>query len=161
VSRCLGGESTSRPYGRLHSHARVCVFWRLSRGPRRGHFASGLGLGVNPAIPMPLGSINHIATTTGPRPSHGGYPPPALHHAANHSPTNNSAYPRALKRRGRRRRTPPTTNITHGRLRASAQSATCSPLQDNAIQIGVWHTKEGSLRIAYHAQWSCNSIIIG
>jgi len=32
-----------------------------------------------PAIPVPLGSINHIVTITGPRPTHGGYPPPALH----------------------------------------------------------------------------------
>ena len=47
--------------------------------------------------------------TSGPRPTHGGYPPTALHQPANHPQTNNSAYPRALKRGGRRRRTPPTT----------------------------------------------------
>jgi len=43
-----------------------------------------------PAIPMPLGSINHIATTTGPRPTraHGGCPPPALHTNLLISPTN-------------------------------------------------------------------------
>jgi len=59
---------------------------------------------------MPLGPINQIAITTGPRPTHGGYPPTALHQPANNHPqTNNSAYPRALKRGGRRRRTPPTT----------------------------------------------------
>jgi len=53
--------------------------------------------------------INQIAITTGPRPTHGGYSPPALHQSANHPQTNISAYPRALKRGGRRRRTPPTT----------------------------------------------------
>jgi len=59
---------------------------------------------------MPLGPINQIAITTGPRPTHGGYPLTALHQPANNHPqTNNSAYPRALKRGGRRRRTPPTT----------------------------------------------------
>jgi len=65
---------------------------------------------THPAIPMPLGPINQIAITTGPHPTHGGYPPIALHQPANNHPqTNNSAYPRALKRGGRRRRTPPTT----------------------------------------------------
>ena len=64
---------------------------------------------THPAIPMPLGPMNQIAITTGPRPTHGGYPPTALHQPANHPQTNNSAYPRALKRGGRRRRTPPTT----------------------------------------------------
>ena len=62
---------------------------------------------------MPLGPINQIAITTGPRPTHGGYPPTALHQPANNHPqTNNSAYPRALKRGGRRMCTvctPPTT----------------------------------------------------
>ena len=43
-----------------------------------------------PAIPMPLGPINQIAITTGLRPTHGGYPPPALHQPANHPQTNNS-----------------------------------------------------------------------
>ena len=59
------------------------------------------------AIPMPLGPINQIAITTGPRSTHGGYSPPALHQPANHPQTNNSAYPRALKRGGRRRPTRP------------------------------------------------------
>jgi len=78
-----------------------------------------------PAIPMPLGSINQYATTTSPRPSHGGTAatPLVVSHSHTtttllllyihiiyiiyHRPTNNSAYPRALKRGGGRRRTPP------------------------------------------------------
>ena len=53
-----------------------------------------------PAIPMPLGPINQIAitTTTGPRPTHEGYSPLAMHQHANHPQTNSSAYPLALKR---------------------------------------------------------------
>jgi len=64
---------------------------------------------------MPLlGSINHIATTIGPRPSPTAALPASCltHHAANHPPTNNnnSAYPRALKRGGRKMRTPPAAS---------------------------------------------------
>jgi len=73
------------------------------------------------AIPMPLGPINQIAITTGPRPTHGGYPPPAIHQPANHPQINNSAYPRALKRGGRRRRTPPTTTTITGNTSTRTQ----------------------------------------
>ena len=43
---------------------------------------------THPAIPMPLGPVNQIAIaiTTGPRPTHGGYPPTALHQPANNHP---------------------------------------------------------------------------
>ena len=66
--------------------------------------------------------INQIAITTGPRPTHGGYSPPALHQPANHPQTNNSAYPRALKRGGRRRRTPPTTTTITGNTSTHTQT---------------------------------------
>jgi len=71
---------------------------------------------------MPLGPINQIAITTGPRPTHGGYFPPALHQPANHTQTNSSAYPRALERGGRRRRTPPTTTTITGNTSTRTQT---------------------------------------
>ena len=89
----------------------------------------------DPATPMPLGSTNHIATTTGPRPTHahGGYPLSCLTpQPANHPQTNNSAYPRALKRRGRRRRTPPTTTIT-GNTSTSTRTQTIKSGQLTAL----------------------------
>ena len=44
--------------------------------------------------PLGLGSINHIAiTTTAPRPTHGGYPPPALHRIVLHHPANHPHKP--------------------------------------------------------------------
>ena len=75
-----------------------------------------------PAIPMPVGPINQIAITTGPRPTHGGHSPPALHQPANHPQINNSAYPHALKRGGRRRRTPPTTTTITGNTSTRTQT---------------------------------------
>jgi len=75
-----------------------------------------------PAIPMPLGPINQIVITTGPRPTHGGYSAPALHQRANHPQTSSSAYPRALKRGGRRRRTPPTTTTITGNTSTRTQT---------------------------------------
>jgi len=77
---------------------------------------------TNSAIPMPLGPINQIAIATGPRLTHGGYSPPALHQPANHTQTNSSAYPRALKKGGRRRRTPPTTTTITGNTSTRTQT---------------------------------------
>ena len=72
---------------------------------------------------MPLGPMDQIAITTSPRPTHGGYSPPALHQPANHPQTNNSdTYPRALKRGGRRRRTPPTTTTITGNTSTRTQT---------------------------------------
>jgi len=92
-----------------------------------------------PAIPMPLGPINHIAITTGPRPTHGGYSPPALHQPANHPQTNSSAYPHALKRGGRRRRTPPTTTTITGNT--STRTQTIKSGQLTLLNPSPRHTK--------------------
>jgi len=96
----------------FYNETRACSY-RWGAGGRsadwRGQYRGGGGM---VRVRSPHSSINHIATITGPRPTHGGYPPPALHQPTNHPQTNNSAYPRALKRGGRKRRTPPTTTIT-------------------------------------------------
>jgi len=69
---------------------------------------------------MPLGSTNHTATTTGPRPTHGGYPPPALHQPVNH-PQKKTVHTLALskeegegfKREGGARPPPQLLPATH------------------------------------------------